>query len=119
MATRKRAAAEVAEPPRPDRCASCRAELEQPVTGRPRTYCGIACRRLAERKILLAERLLSRAAVKEQDCRAADARFGYGADSKEVKFWQAEVARCEAELAALLGLGAVQAAAVNEGSGDR
>jgi hypothetical protein len=80
-------------------CASCGGQLEQSGTGRPRAYCSAVCRRLAERKLRVAEQLLTRARKQEQDARRR-AAGGFGGEV--AAWWAAEVARCEAELAALL-----------------
>lgn len=93
---------------KPESCASCGAALDHSATGRPRTYCGAGCRRLAERKIAVAQRLLIRARTKEQDMRARIVQVGKSNVHQEQRdvaaFWAAEAASHEAELAALLSL---------------
>lgn len=80
-------------------CAICGITLLHPDTGRPRIYCSDGCRRLAERRIVVATQLLARARRKEQDARHV-AASGFGKEGAQ--WWRAEVARCAAELAALL-----------------
>lgn len=96
---------------KPEGCAECAAQLVQPETGRPRAYCSTACRRLAERKLKVAEQVLARARRQEQTARA---RLAAGwSNGKEAKFWAEEIGRCEAALAALL-----RGAGDDEGSGE-
>jgi hypothetical protein len=97
---------------KPEGCAECGTALVQPLTGRPRAYCGAPCRRLAERKLKHADQLLARARRQEQTERARAAQWESPQGRSAVKFWQAEVKRCEADLAALL------AGAEDEGSSD-
>ena len=87
---------------KPQACASCGGPLEQPGTGRPRAYCSTACRRLAERKLKVAEQLLARSRREEQKARAKVAQWDSAQGRSAVKFWAGEVACCEAELTALL-----------------
>jgi hypothetical protein len=87
---------------KPDSCAECAVPLIQPLTGRSRAYCSVPCRRLAERKVKVGEQLLARARRQEQDARAKAAQWDSPHGRSAVKFWQAEVKHCEAELAGLL-----------------
>jgi hypothetical protein len=95
---------------KPATCAECGAALIQPETGRPRAYCSAPCRRLAERKIKVAEQMLARARRSEQTARY---RVAMGWAQEQATFWAAEVKRCEAELRALLA-----GAGDDDGQGD-
>lgn len=95
-------------------CAECGAELAQSATGRPRTYCSVPCRRLAERKLKVAEQLLARARREEQKVRGLMVTTNNPASRrKEAEFWAGEAGRCEAALAALL-----RGAGEDDGSGE-
>ena len=83
-------------------CAICGADLAQPDVGRPRRYCGAGCRRLAERRIRIAEQLLTRARKAEQDARLRVEIDDWDVLRKRLAFWAAEVARLDLELRDLL-----------------
>lgn len=92
-------------PPKPAACSICGAELDQPDTGRPRTYCSTTCRRMRERRLKAAEQLLVKAMKAEQDARYRYETSGYHPDPAAARWWAAEVERRTAELRDLLAAG--------------
>ena len=50
-------------------CATCGGQVDQPDTGRPRVYCDVTCRRVAEYRIRRVMALLSTAEKAEQRAR--------------------------------------------------
>jgi hypothetical protein len=56
-------------------CIVCGSELEQPATGRPRTYCGEPCRRAAEYELRRAQSLLLSAERSEMRARSKLSRW--------------------------------------------
>jgi hypothetical protein len=88
---------------KPAACGICGDELEQPEVGRPRRYCGPACRRMAERRVRIAEQLLTRALKAEQDAMAhLAAAPGWDEWEKRAAYWRGESVRLDAELRDLL-----------------
>lgn len=72
--------------------------MQQPATGRPRTYCSTGCRRAAEKEI---GRINDRLTQLEK--MAMNARLGYGMPTPgELRGIEAEIARAETRLRDLL-----------------
>ena len=85
-------------------CAKCGDELEQPTTGRPRTYCGPTCRRAAEFELRRLQRQLEGA---EQAVARArwDIEFGSGMPAhyrKRLAYDEQRLADLEERLRVLL-----------------
>jgi hypothetical protein len=85
-------------------CLVCGAELEQPATGRPPSYCSPVHRRAAEYELRRVQSLLTQAEKASQRARAAQATNTWDKSSARasVKFWTAEVNRLQLRLLALL-----------------
>ena len=85
-------------------CATCGGQVNQSDTGRPRVYCDITCRRVAEYRIRRITTLLSTAEKAEQRARMALALpYGKTTDNrKTAKVWRAEVEHLEEQLGRLL-----------------
>ena len=88
---------------KPTACVTCGAPLEQPPTGRPRTYCGQACRRAAEYELRRAQSLLTIAEKAEQRHRLAAASTSYAVrEARAATAWESEVTRLRGRLRELL-----------------
>ena len=87
------------------RCRRCGADLEQPLTGRPPSYCGPACRRQSEYSIRRWTRLLERLEAMAVDARIEAAMQPARAPEarRRGKVLASEIARIEHQLAAIVG----------------
>ena len=85
-------------------CATCGGPVEQSGEGRPRTYCDITCRRVAEYRIRRLMTLLATVEKIEQGARLelVDPMYRTSTRHKQIKAWQAEIDRLEERLTALL-----------------
>ncbi len=89
---------------KPTGCVVCGKPLLQPATGRPRSYCGQTCRRVAEYELRRVQSLLLAAEKASQRARAAHADNTWDKPStlRLVKFWEGEVRRLQNRLYQLL-----------------
>ena len=82
---------------KPVACLMCDTPLDQPATGRPRTYCGVACRRAAEYELRRIQSLLRLAEKRDVLAREAVAAAMFaderGPLRKVAKFWAGELER--------------------------
>jgi hypothetical protein len=86
-------------------CVMCGTDLEQPTTGRPRTYCGPVCRRAAEYELRRLQRQLEGA---EQSVLVARRNVEFGPASphyqrRRLAFERQRLADLEVRLRTLLG----------------
>jgi hypothetical protein len=80
------------------RCVKCGAPIQQPATGRPRTYCSTGCRRAAEKEIT---RVAAR--IDQLENMAMNLRLGRGMPTAgELDLIAAEITRAETRLQELL-----------------
>lgn len=98
---------------KPEACLSCGNALQQPATGRPRSYCGVLCRRAAEYELRRVQSMLLQAERRELRAREEHELESYDrpATRRALKWWAGEVERLRARQRALL-------ASVGDGAGD-
>ena len=96
---------------KPTACVKCDASLQQPLTGRPRQYCGRACRSAAAYEIRRITRRLERLETERANLRPLVARGGDGRDvygrrhPEQLVDCESEIVLAEQRLRCLLGDG--------------
>jgi hypothetical protein len=91
--------------PKRKTCLICRTRLEQPATGRPRVYCGQACKRAAEYEIRRAQSLLLAAEKAELRYRGewlTGPEWSANGARKAAHYWDLEAAKLRERLRTLL-----------------
>jgi len=88
-------------------CRKCGTSLPQPSIGRPRTYCGVGCRRAAEREVRRLDNSIAALEGRQLSHRESVA-FGNGRSEyheAKIAHLDAEIATAEARMSVLLDTG--------------